>query len=169
LTGKKFVQSWEAFGVTIANFVTALFGGIPATAALARTAFNVGFISLPRVLCPPSLIFFQIKTGASSRASGIMQALILFGVSYIALPLFMYGHYLTSSDLLRSCPYVLPYSHPSLRPRPSGLPAFRHSSSLTVLPPSHPSRPSSFLPFPLSNIPAFPFLLIFADIFCSQQ
>jgi len=71
LTGTKFIQSWETLAVTVANFGCALFGGIPATAALARTAFN-------------------IKTGATSRASGILQALVLFIVSYGALPLFIY-------------------------------------------------------------------------------
>lgn len=51
----------ELFGQGIANIVTPLFGGIPATAAIARTAVNV-------------------RSGASSRLAAITQSLVLLVV-----------------------------------------------------------------------------------------
>jgi MFS superfamily sulfate permease-like transporter len=61
----------ELFGQGIANLVTPLFGGIPATAAIARTAVNV-------------------RSGASSRLSstvhaGVLLVIVLFLVKAVAL------------------------------------------------------------------------------------
>ena len=53
-----FNRSKEVLGLSIANLGSGLMGGIPATAALARTALN-------------------IKSGATSRVSGILSALFL--------------------------------------------------------------------------------------------
>ncbi|MFN8125302.1 MAG: SulP family inorganic anion transporter [Candidatus Nanopelagicales bacterium] len=51
----------ELFGQGVANVVTPMFGGIPATAAIARTAVNV-------------------RSGASSRLAAITQSLVLLAV-----------------------------------------------------------------------------------------
>ncbi len=55
----------ELFGQGVANLVTPLFGGIPATAAIARTAVNV-------------------RAGARSRLSAITQSLVLLVVVLVA-------------------------------------------------------------------------------------
>ena len=52
----------------IANFVTPLFGGIPATGTIARTVTNV-------------------KSGAASPIAGIVHALTLLAILLIAAPL----------------------------------------------------------------------------------
>jgi len=71
MTHQPFYESWEVAGVTLANFFSGLFGGIPATAALARTSLNV-------------------KSGATSRASGIINGICIFGISYLLLSIFSY-------------------------------------------------------------------------------
>ncbi|MBP1672866.1 MAG: inorganic anion transporter, sulfate permease (SulP) subfamily protein [Bacteroidetes bacterium] len=58
MTKVPFNRSKEVLGLSIANLGSGLMGGIPATAALARTALN-------------------IKSGATSRVSGIISALFL--------------------------------------------------------------------------------------------
>lgn len=58
----------ELFGQGIANLVTPVFGGIAATAAIARTAVNV-------------------RAGATSRLAAVTHALILLGVVFLAAPL----------------------------------------------------------------------------------
>jgi len=58
----------ELFGQGLANIVTPLFGGVPATAAIARTAVNV-------------------RSGASSRLAALTHALVLAAVVYAAAPL----------------------------------------------------------------------------------
>lgn len=55
----------ELFGQGVANLAAPLFGGIPATAAIARTAVNV-------------------RAGASSRAAAIMHSLVLLAVVLVA-------------------------------------------------------------------------------------
>ncbi|WP_191839032.1 SulP family inorganic anion transporter [Catellatospora chokoriensis] len=58
----------ELFGQGVANLVTPLFGGVPATAAIARTAVNV-------------------RTGAGSRLAALTHALVLAGIMLAAAPL----------------------------------------------------------------------------------
>lgn len=58
----------ELFGQGIANMVVPLFGGIPATAAIARTAVNV-------------------RAGAGSRLAAVSHAVILLAVVFAAAPL----------------------------------------------------------------------------------
>ncbi|GAA3965277.1 SulP family inorganic anion transporter [Thermobifida alba] len=58
----------ELFGQGLANIASPLFGGVPATAAIARTAVNV-------------------RSGASSRLAALTHALILAGIVYAAAPL----------------------------------------------------------------------------------
>lgn len=57
----------ELVGQGIANMVTPLFGGIPATGAIARTATN-------------------IKSGAASRVSGIIHGLVVLAVLLLLAP-----------------------------------------------------------------------------------
>ncbi|WP_112237516.1 SulP family inorganic anion transporter [Kribbella monticola] len=58
----------ELFGQGLANLVTPLFGGVPATGAIARTAVNV-------------------RTGAGSRLAALVHAAVLAAIVYTAAPL----------------------------------------------------------------------------------
>ncbi|MEK7643893.1 MAG: SulP family inorganic anion transporter [Patescibacteria group bacterium] len=71
MTKTNFDSHREVLGLGIANLASGLFGGIPATAALARTALNV-------------------KTGATHRASGIINAVAVAIISLLLLPYFKY-------------------------------------------------------------------------------
>ncbi len=71
LTRTKHNQHREMFGLGIANIVTGLVGGMPATAALARTALN-------------------IKSGAKHRFSQGLCALFITLISFMLLPYFTY-------------------------------------------------------------------------------
>ena len=63
--GERHDSDRELFGQGIANLVTPLFGGIPATAAIARTAVNV-------------------RSGGRSRLAAITQSLALLAVVLVA-------------------------------------------------------------------------------------
>ncbi|GFN31370.1 SulP family inorganic anion transporter [Paenibacillus xylaniclasticus] len=67
MTGTKHNSNRELIGQGIANIVTPLFGGIPATGAIARTATNV-------------------KNGAASPVSGIIQGLVVLVVLLLFAP-----------------------------------------------------------------------------------
>ncbi|BBH20148.1 sodium-independent anion transporter [Paenibacillus baekrokdamisoli] len=67
MTGGRHNSNRELIGQGIANMVTPLFGGIPATGAIARTATN-------------------IKTGAFSPLSGIIHGIIVFLVLILFAP-----------------------------------------------------------------------------------
>ncbi|QNE22556.1 SulP family inorganic anion transporter [Kribbella qitaiheensis] len=58
----------ELFGQGLANLVTPLFGGVPATGAIARTAVNV-------------------RSGAGSRLAALVHAAVLAAIIYTAAPL----------------------------------------------------------------------------------
>ncbi len=58
----------ELFGQGLANIVVPLFGGVPATAAIARTAVNV-------------------RAGATTRLAAITHSLVLLGLVFVAAPL----------------------------------------------------------------------------------
>lgn len=66
--GERHHPDRELFGQGIANIVTPLFGGVPATAAIARTAVNV-------------------RAGAVSRLAALSHALILAVIMLAAAPL----------------------------------------------------------------------------------
>ncbi|ABR55578.1 sulfate transporter [Methanococcus vannielii SB] len=68
MTGDKHKSNKELIGQGFANIFSVIFGGIPATGALARTATN-------------------IKAGATSRISGITHAVMLFVFMLILAPL----------------------------------------------------------------------------------
>jgi anti-anti-sigma factor len=63
--GERHDSDRELFGQGIANLVTPLFGGVPATAAIARTAVNV-------------------RAGARSRLAAVTQSLVLLLVVLVA-------------------------------------------------------------------------------------
>lgn len=71
LTRTTMIQRQEVFAVSAANLAAGVAGGIPATAALARTALN-------------------IRSGAQSRLAGIFNALFTLLIGMFALPLFGY-------------------------------------------------------------------------------
>ncbi|MFV2012375.1 MULTISPECIES: SulP family inorganic anion transporter [unclassified Micromonospora] len=66
--GQRHDPDRELFGQGVANLVTPLFGGVPATAAIARTAVNV-------------------RAGAGSRLAALSHALILALLMVVAAPL----------------------------------------------------------------------------------
>lgn len=61
----------EVFGVGLANIVGGICGGVPATAALARTSLN-------------------INSGATGRVAGVMGVFFLLLISWLLLPFFKY-------------------------------------------------------------------------------
>lgn len=68
MTGTKHNPNKELFGQGFANIASALFGGMPATGAIARTATN-------------------IRNGAKSRFAAIFHAIFLLGMILIIAPL----------------------------------------------------------------------------------
>ncbi len=66
--GQKHDPDRELFGQGLANIAAPLFGGVPATGAIARTAVNV-------------------RTGAGSRLAALTHAAILAGIVFAAAPL----------------------------------------------------------------------------------
>ncbi|MFE6769353.1 SulP family inorganic anion transporter [Streptomyces fimicarius] len=68
MTGQKHDPDRELFGQGIANLAAPLFGGVPATAAIARTAVNV-------------------RTGAGSRLAALTHAGVLAVIVFAAAPL----------------------------------------------------------------------------------
>jgi len=71
MTKTKHNKSREMFGLAIANIVSGIFGGIPATSALARTSLN-------------------IKTGATYRISAVISSISIIIISFLLLPFFKY-------------------------------------------------------------------------------
>lgn len=71
MTGDRHNSNVELVAQGIANMVSPLFGGIPATGAIARTATN-------------------IKAGARSPVAGIVHAITLLGILLVAAPLASY-------------------------------------------------------------------------------
>ncbi|WP_233436031.1 MULTISPECIES: SulP family inorganic anion transporter [Streptomyces] len=67
-TGQKHDPDRELFGQGIANLAAPLFGGVPATAAIARTAVNV-------------------RSGAGSRLAALTHAVVLAVIVFAAAPL----------------------------------------------------------------------------------
>ncbi|MUT64751.1 SulP family inorganic anion transporter [Paenibacillus sp. NEAU-GSW1] len=67
MTGTRHNSNRELIGQGIANMVTPLFGGIPATGAIARTATN-------------------IRSGAASPVSGILHGIVVFLVLILFAP-----------------------------------------------------------------------------------
>mgnify|MGYP001568500463 CR=1 FL=1 len=71
MTKTKLDSKKEMLGVALANIVSGIFGGIPASGVFARTALN-------------------IKSGATSAYSQIIQALLVGVITFVLLPGFQY-------------------------------------------------------------------------------
>lgn len=71
MTGTKYHPRKEMLGLGIANSVSGLMGGIPATAALARTSLNV-------------------KTGANDKMSATVSSICIALISFVFLTYFKY-------------------------------------------------------------------------------
>jgi SulP family sulfate permease len=69
--GQRHDPDRELFGQGLANLAAPLFGGVPATAAIARTAVNV-------------------RSGAASRLAALSHALVLAVIMLVAAPLVAY-------------------------------------------------------------------------------
>ena len=89
MTRTKFNQRQEVLALSIANVMSGVFGGIPATAALARTALN-------------------IKTGATSRMAGIISCMSMQPHSFQENSFQTY-HDVAFSGVLFLSLVVLPY------------------------------------------------------------
>jgi len=81
MTKSEHNQRREVLSISISNIITGALGGIPATAALARTALN-------------------IKSGATSRISGLINAIFVLLLSLVFLPLFKFIPMSTIAALL---------------------------------------------------------------------
>lgn len=82
MTGRKHNSDRELFGQGLANVVTPLFGGIPATGAIARTATN-------------------IKSGAVSPFSGIFQSI------FVLLTLLLFAPWASHIPLAAMAPILM--------------------------------------------------------------
>jgi SulP family sulfate permease len=71
MTHTRFNQRKEVFGLGVANVLSGFFGGLPATAALARTSLNV-------------------KSAATHKTSATINSLSVAAISIIFLPYFQY-------------------------------------------------------------------------------
>lgn len=71
MTKTKFKQRREVLGIGLANLASGFFGGLPATGVFARTALN-------------------IRSGATSNYSSIINAIAVAIISFILLPGFSY-------------------------------------------------------------------------------
>ena len=71
MTKTKHDKEKEMLGLFLANLFSGLFGGIPATSALARTALNV-------------------KTGATNKISAVISSFSIIIISFLLLPFFKY-------------------------------------------------------------------------------
>jgi len=71
MTKSRFDRRGEVLGLSLANIVSGLMGGLPATAALARTALNV-------------------KSGATHKTSSGISALLVAGICLVLFPVFNY-------------------------------------------------------------------------------
>ncbi len=82
MTGTRHHSNRELMGQGIANMITPLFGGIPATGAIARTATN-------------------IKNGAVSPLSGVIHGIV------VLLVLFLFAPYASSIPLASMAPILM--------------------------------------------------------------
>lgn len=71
ITGRRHRSNGELVAQGVANFASAIFGGLPATGAIARTVTN-------------------IRSGARSPVAGMMHAVFLMGFMYFLSPLARY-------------------------------------------------------------------------------
>jgi SulP family sulfate permease len=96
MTGERHDSNQELLAQGIANIVTPMFGGIPATGAIARTATNV-------------------KNGARTPVAGVVHALVVLGVMLAAAPLAKYVPLATLSAILIMVAYQMGDWHEFVR------------------------------------------------------
>ena len=92
MTGDRHNSNVELVAQGVANIVSPLFGGIPATGAIARTATN-------------------IRAGARSPVAGMIHALVLLGILLIAAPLASYIPLATLAGVLFVVAYNMGHWH----------------------------------------------------------
>jgi SulP family sulfate permease len=92
LTGKKHDPNQELVGQGVANIASAIFGGIPATGAVARTATNV-------------------KSGAQTPVAGLIHALVLLLVLLLLAPLAGLIPMATLAGILATVSYNMSEQH----------------------------------------------------------
>lgn len=88
MTGTVHNPRREVFGLALGNLASGIFGGIPATAALARTSLN-------------------IKSGADNKASGVINAVCIIVISFVFLSSFKYIPMFVISAILVYVAYQL--------------------------------------------------------------
>jgi SulP family sulfate permease len=71
LTGTRFNQSQECFGMSVSNVLAGFLGGTPCTGVLVRTAVNV-------------------SSGANHKASQFINAVVVLSMVVILMPVFAY-------------------------------------------------------------------------------
>ena len=82
MTGTKHNSNKELVGQGLANIITPMFGGIPATGAIARTATN-------------------IRSGATSRMSGVIHGL------FVLLTLLLFAPFASQIPLASMAPVLM--------------------------------------------------------------
>jgi SulP family sulfate permease len=92
MTGFRHKPNMELIGQGIANLATSLFGGIPATGAIARTATNV-------------------KTGGRTPVAGMIHALTLLAIMILLAPLAVYVPLCTLAAILVVVSYHMAELH----------------------------------------------------------
>ena len=92
MTGDRHNSNVELVAQGIANIISPLFGGIPATGAIARTATN-------------------IRAGARSPVAGMIHALTLLGILLVAAPLASYIPLATLAGVLFVVAYNMGHWH----------------------------------------------------------
>jgi sulfate permease, SulP family len=135
MTNTKFNQRQEVMALSFANFFAGFFGGMPGTAALVRTALN-------------------IKSGATSRLSGIICSVTVTVLALLLLPYFKFLPLPNIASIVvlaalqmidveelqlvytSTVPYLRDPFHPPLLSAPSPSPPFSvvESCDLRVLP-----------------------------------
>lgn len=112
-------QSQEVLGVAIANVASGIFGGVPVTAALARTALKcvrwpqhhfLLSVLTARLAC-------SIRSGAKGRFAGIVCALGTMVLAVVAMPLFSYTPMCIVATLLFQVAIGAPAAHAATQAR----------------------------------------------------
>ena len=118
MTGKRHSANSELLGQGIGNILTPFFGGITATAAIARSAANV-------------------KAGAESPVSGMMHALVVLAALVLLAPMLAYLPMPAMAALLMVVAWNMSEAHKSvtlLKTAPAGdILVFLTCFSLTIL------------------------------------
>lgn len=88
MTGTRHNPNKEVFGLALGNVASGVFGGLPVTAALARTSLNV-------------------KSGADHKVSGVINAICVIVISFVFLSYFQYIPMAVIASILTFVAYQL--------------------------------------------------------------